>query len=140
MVSVGAYPLAFSYVGRSLTSPTVLGFPIPARRTLAGGFTASGSPTRFPVDIPYRAFPFVAACIFAPVAKGNLSIEGSDEFVPSSAASMATGQATLPRRDFHPLKCTRIHGARTFWLFTKSRMSPFLIWSNKTDALAYLAV
>ena len=41
-----------------------------------------------------------------------LSIEGSDEFVTSFAASIATGQATLPRRDFHPLKYTRIHGAR----------------------------
>ena len=42
----------------------------------------------------------------------TLSIEGSDGFVASSAASIATGQATLPRRDFHPLKHTRIHGAR----------------------------
>ena len=42
-----------------------------------------------------------------------LSIEGSDGFVASSAASIATGQATLPRRDFHPLEYTRIHGART---------------------------
>ena len=43
----------------------------------------------------------------------TLSIEGSDGFVASSAASIATGQATLPRRDFHPLKHTRIHGAQT---------------------------
>jgi len=43
----------------------------------------------------------------------TLSIEGSDRFVASSAASIATGQATLPRRDFHPLEYTRIHGART---------------------------
>ena len=43
----------------------------------------------------------------------TLSIEGSDGFVASSAASIATGQATLPRRDFHPLKYTRIHGTRT---------------------------
>ena len=42
-----------------------------------------------------------------------LSIDGSDGFVASSAASIATGQATLPRRDFHPLEYTRIHGART---------------------------
>ncbi len=41
-----------------------------------------------------------------------LSIEGSGRFVASSAASIATGQATLPRRDFHPPKHTRIHGAR----------------------------
>ena len=42
-----------------------------------------------------------------------LSIEGSDEFVSSSAASIATGQVTLPRWGFHPLKHTRLHGART---------------------------
>ena len=41
-----------------------------------------------------------------------LSIEGSDEFVASFAASIATGQATIPRQDFHLLKYTRIHGAR----------------------------
>ena len=50
----------------------------------------------------------------------TLSIEGSDEFVASSAASIATGQATLPRRDFHPLEYTRIHGAP---------ISP-IIWPN----------
>jgi hypothetical protein len=42
-----------------------------------------------------------------------LSIEGFNGFVTSTAASITTGQATLPRRDFHPLKLTRIHGART---------------------------
>ena len=58
----------------------------------------------------------------------TLSIEGSDEFVASFAASIATGQATLPRRDFHPLKHTRIHGARTFY-FSQRRISsdPLLI-------------
>jgi hypothetical protein len=40
-----------------------------------------------------------------------LSIEGSDGFVASPAASIATGQATFPRRDLHPLKHTDIHGA-----------------------------
>ena len=54
-----------------------------------------------------------------------LSIEGSDEFVASSAASIATGQATLPRRDFHPLEYTRIHGARTGPLLGKQAMSWF---------------
>src|SRR5208337_2140047 len=44
-----------------------------------------------------------------------LSIEGSGEFVASSAAPIASGQATPPRRDFHPLKHTRIHGARISW-------------------------
>ncbi len=43
----------------------------------------------------------------------TLYIEGSDGFVASSAASIATGQATLPRQDFHLLKYTSIHGART---------------------------
>ena len=56
-----------------------------------------------------------------------LSIEGSDGFVASSAASIATGQATLPRRDFHPLKYTRIHGARTSGDFT-SRPRPPPTW------------
>ena len=52
-----------------------------------------------------------------PVSSRNhqvvLSIKGSDGFVASSAASIATGQATLPRRDFHPLKHTLVHGARS---------------------------
>ena len=30
----------------------------------------------------------------------------------SSEDLLATGQATLPKRDLHPLKHTRIHGAR----------------------------
>jgi len=33
-----------------------------------------------------------------------LSIKGSDGFVTSTAASIATGQATFPRRDLHPLQ------------------------------------
>lgn len=49
-----------------------------------------------------------------------LSIEGSDGFVASFAASITTGQATLPRRDFHPLKHTRIHGARTFYFLSRT--------------------
>ena len=60
----------------------------------------------------------------------TLSIEGSDGFVASSAASIATGQATLPRQDFHLLEYTRIHGARSgvfvavepaFWEIKDSR-------------------
>ena len=43
----------------------------------------------------------------------TLSIKGFDGFVTFSAASITTGQATLPRRDFHPQEYTRIHGART---------------------------
>ena len=50
-----------------------------------------------------------------------LSIEGFDEFVASSAASIATGQATLPRRDFHPLEYTRLHGALTVTKFGKDK-------------------
>ena len=49
----------------------------------------------------------------------TLSIKGSDEFVTSFAASIASGQATLPRRDFHPLKHTRIHGAPTSLAFCR---------------------
>jgi len=48
-----------------------------------------------------------------------LSIEGSDDFVAFIAASIATGQATLPRRDFHPLEHTHIHGARTGPILTR---------------------
>ena len=66
------------------------------------------------VSRPHQAFTRVTARIFA----GSLlilSIEGSDEFVASSAASIATGQAPLPRRDFHPLKHTHAftHSRRT---------------------------
>jgi len=43
----------------------------------------------------------------------TLSIEGSDGFVASPTASIATGQATFPRQDLHLLKYTNIHGART---------------------------
>ena len=39
-------------------------------------------------------------------------LEGSDKFVSSLIASIATGQATLPRRDLHPLKLSCLHGAR----------------------------
>jgi hypothetical protein len=54
----------------------------------------------------------------------TLSIEGSDGFVASSVASIATGQATLPRRDFHPLEYTRIHGARTSLIIRCSARPP----------------
>src|SRR5437868_6752232 len=39
-------------------------------------------------------------------------LEGSDKFVSSLIASIATGQATPPRRDLHPLKLSCLHGAR----------------------------
>ena len=71
------------------------------------------------VSRPRRAFICITARIFAgPLL--ILSIEGSDGFVASSAASIATGQATLPRRDLHPLKHTRIHGARTHFNLMRS--------------------
>ena len=44
--------------------------------------------------------------------QATLSTEGSDEFVASPAASIATGHATPPRQDFHLRKHTSIHGAR----------------------------
>ena len=86
----------------SLTSPATLAFPTcPLGR------------------LPHHRFRGLAERLLAlrPVSSRDhqvaLSIEGSDEFVTSSAASIATGQATLPRRDFHPLKYTSIHGARS---------------------------
>jgi hypothetical protein len=69
--------------------------------------------------LPHQAFRGLVERSFAlrPASSRDhqviLSIEGFDEFVASFAASIATGQATLPKRDFHPLKYTRIHGART---------------------------
>ena len=75
------------------------------------------------VSRPHRAFTFVTARIFAgPLLV--LSIEGSDGFVASSAASIATGQATLPRRDSHPLKHTRIHGARAHNIISDVEVIP----------------
>ena len=60
-----------------------------------------------------------------------LFIEGFDEFVASSAASIATGQATLPRRDFHPLQYTRIHGARTSGIFRHIPGTQYQLWKNR---------
>ena len=45
------------------------------------------------------------------VARATLSTEGSDEFVTSPAASIATGHATPPRQDSHLRKRTSLHGA-----------------------------
>ena len=64
----------------------------------------------------------------------TLSIEGSDEFVASSAASIATGQATLPRRDFHPLKHTCLHGAPT--AFDSAHEPPRKQWFIHARAVA----
>ena len=75
--------------------------------------------------LPHQAFRGLVERSLAlrPASSRNhqviLSIEGSDGFVASSAASIATGQATLPRRDSHPLKHTCIHGARTSLIFNE---------------------
>ena len=86
----------------SLTSSATLAFPIcPAGR------------------LPHWTFRGLIKRLLAlrPVSSRDhrvtLSIEGLDGFVASSAASIATGQATLPRRGFHPLEYTRLHGARS---------------------------
>jgi hypothetical protein len=67
-----------------------------------------------------------------------LSIEGFGDFVASIAASMATGQATLPRQDLHLLKYTRIHGARispivpsSNWIYP--RLSPRGRFDHRTE-------
>ena len=52
------------------------------------------------------------ACIFAESPEVTLSTEGSDDFIASAAASIATGHATLPGWDLHPLKLTVVHDAR----------------------------
>jgi len=42
----------------------------------------------------------------------SLSIESSDSFVASAAASIATGWSEpVPGREFHPLKSSAFHGA-----------------------------
>ena len=86
-----------------------------------------GSASALWVSGPHRTFTCVTACIFAASSKMTLSIEGSDGFVASTAASIATGQATLPRRDLHPLKHTNLHGAPTFfhWAPHIRAFSPF---------------
>ena len=45
--------------------------------------------------------------------QATLSTEGSDSFVASAAASIATGWSEpVPGREFHPLKSSAFHGAR----------------------------
>ena len=53
--------------------------------------------------------------------QATLSTEGSDEFVASLAASIATGHATPPRQDLHLRKRTSIHGAHVYLLFINLR-------------------
>jgi len=91
-----------------------------------------GSASTFNVSGPHRAFTFVTACIFAASPNATLSIESSDDFIASIAASIASGQATLPRRDFHPLKHTSIHDAR-LQLLTNA---PFLLAATQIAASA----
>jgi hypothetical protein len=87
-------------------------------RLSLASFAAMAFPT-YPLGrLPHQLFRGLVERSLAlrPTSSRNhqviLFTEGSDEFVASFAASIATGQATLPRRDFHPLKYTRIHGAR----------------------------
>ncbi len=51
------------------------------------------------------AFTCVTACSLAKSPIATLSIEGSDGFVPSTAASIATGRSeSVPGWHSHPLK------------------------------------
>src|SRR5450432_1801330 len=46
--------------------------------------------------------------------QATLYTEGSDSFVASAAASIATGWSEpVPGREFHPLKSSAFHGARS---------------------------
>jgi hypothetical protein len=48
----------------------------------------------------------------SPTRQATLSIEGSDSFVASTAASIATGWSEpVPGRELHPLKSSAFHGA-----------------------------
>jgi hypothetical protein len=48
----------------------------------------------------------------SPSRQATLSIESSDSFVASTAASIATGWSEpVPGRDLHPLKSSAFHGA-----------------------------
>ena len=54
---------------------------------------------------------FVASCVR--LLTEALSIESSDSFVASAAASIATGWSEpVPGRELHPLKSSAFHGAR----------------------------
>jgi len=62
----------------------------------------------------------------------TLSIESSDSFVASAAASIATGwNEPVPGREFHPLKSSAFHGALLQQLAEKhsdgSRMNKALV-------------
>ena len=57
------------------------------------------------------AFTHVMACTLAE-SPSTLSIESSDSFVASAAASIATGwSGPVPGRELHPLKSSAFHGA-----------------------------
>ena len=64
------------------------------------------------------AFTCVMACTLAKSPTATLYTEGSDDFVASAAASIATGRSEpVPGWDSHPLKMNAFHGA----LITGSR-------------------
>lgn len=58
------------------------------------------------------AFTCVMACTLAKSPNATLYTEGSDSFVASAAASIATGRSEpVPGWDSHPLKMNAFHGA-----------------------------
>ena len=64
------------------------------------------------------AFTCIMACTLAKSPIATLYTEGSDGFVASAAASIATGRSEpVPGWDSHPLKMNAFHGA----LITASR-------------------
>jgi hypothetical protein len=83
-------------------SPESTGLP----RATVGSASASN------FSRPHRTFTCVTAWNLRRATRWPAFLEGSDKFVSSFAAPIATGQATTPRRDFHPLKLSYFHGAR----------------------------
>ena len=73
------------------------------------------------------AFTHVTTCRLAKSPYATLYIEGSDSFVASAAASIATGwNEPVPGREFHPLKSSALHGA----LFRQSSAGGMLCFQH----------
>src|SRR5437867_2125208 len=82
-------------------SPSIRGLPCVTVRS-APAIVFSGPAQRLLTLWPARS----------PSRQATLSIESSDSFVASAAASIATGWSEpVPGRELHPLKSSAFHGA-----------------------------
>ena len=64
------------------------------------------------VDTDFQDTPLTLQPARSPSRQATLYTEGSDSFVASAAASIATGWSEpVPGRDLHPLKSSAFHGA-----------------------------